>query len=157
MNSTHAPADPRWKPNVTVAAIIERDGKFLFVEEETTDGIRLNQPAGHLDDGESLVAACAREALEETAWNFQPTALCGIYQWQRPQRDVTYLRFAFAGKLGEHDENRPLDSGILRTVWLTPRELAERQEQHRSPLVLRCVEDWLSGRRWPLELIRHYE
>ena len=89
-----------WKPNVTVAALIEREGRFLLVEEETEDGLRFNQPAGHLDEGESLLAACAREALEETAWHFRPTALVGIYQWTRPQGDITYLRFAFSGEPG---------------------------------------------------------
>ncbi len=146
-----------WKPNTTVAALIERDGKFLLVEEETDVGIRLNQPAGHLDEGESLFAACAREALEETAWHFHPQSLVGIYQWMRPQGDVTYLRFAFAGELGQHEPDRRLDDGILRTVWMTPAELAACREHHRSPLVLQCVEDWLSSRRYPLELIRHYD
>ncbi|MRR50244.1 MAG: NUDIX hydrolase [Rhodocyclaceae bacterium] len=146
-----------WKPNVTVAAIIEREGRFLLVEEETDDGIRFNQPAGHLDKGESLVAACAREALEETAWHFQPKALVGVYQWPRPQGDITYLRFAFAGELGEHVAGRQLDTGILRAVWLTPAEIAACRDRHRSPLILQCVEDWLAGRRFPLDLIRHYD
>jgi len=146
-----------WKPNVTVAALIERDGKFLLVEEETDAGIRFNQPAGHLDEGESLVAACAREALEETAWHFQPTSLVGIYQWPRPQGDITYLRFAFAGKLGAHEESRALDTGILRAVWMTPAEIEATRERHRSPLILQCVQDYLAGRRFPLDLIRHYQ
>ncbi len=148
--------DRIWKPNVTVAALIERDGRFLLVEEETDAGIRFNQPAGHLDEGESLVAACAREALEETAHHFVPTELVGIYQWPRPQGDVTYLRFAFAGKLGAHEAARPLDAGILRAVWMTVEEIEACIERHRSPLVLQCVRDWLAGRRYPLELIRHY-
>lgn len=155
--NTPANLDRAWKPNVTVAAVIERDGRFLLVEEETSDGIRLNQPAGHLDERESLIAACVRETLEETAWHFQPQSLLGIYQWPRPQGDITYLRFSFAGELGRHEPDRPLDTGILRAIWLTPAELANCREQHRSPLVLQCVEDWLSGRRWPLELIRHYD
>jgi ADP-ribose pyrophosphatase YjhB (NUDIX family) len=146
-----------WKPNVTVAALIEREGRFLLVEEETEDGVRFNQPAGHLDAGESLVAACSREALEETAWHFHPRALVGIYQWPRPQGDVTYLRFAFGGELGAHEPTRTLDAGILRTVWLTPGEIADCRERHRSPLVLQCVEDWLAGRRFPLDLVRHYD
>ena len=145
-----------WKPNVTVAALIERDGRFLLVEEETEDGIRINQPAGHLDAGESLVDACAREALEETAWAFRPTALVGVYQWPRPKGDITYLRFAFAGDLGEHHTGRLLDSGILRAVWMTPSELRGCADRHRSPLVLQCVEDWQSGRRFALDLLRHY-
>ncbi len=146
-----------WKPNVTVAALMERDGRFLLVEEETDDGVRFNQPAGHLDEGESLVAACAREAMEETAWRFAPTSLVGIYQWPRPQGDITYLRFAFAGQLGEHEEGRALDAGILRAVWMAPEEIEATRERHRSPLIWRCVQDWLAGRRFPLDLIRHYE
>jgi 8-oxo-dGTP pyrophosphatase MutT (NUDIX family) len=146
-----------WKPNVTVAALIEREGRFLLVEEETEDGLRFNQPAGHLDEGESLVAACAREALEETAWGFTPTALVGIYQWPRPQGDITYLRFAFSGELGEHEAGRTLDAGILRAVWMTPDEIRANADRHRSPLVLQCVTDYLAGRRFPLELLRHYD
>jgi 8-oxo-dGTP pyrophosphatase MutT (NUDIX family) len=146
-----------WKPNVTVAALIEREGRFLLVEEETDDGLRFNQPAGHLDEGESLPAACAREAMEETAWSFAPTALVGIYQWPRPQRDITYLRFAFAGDLGAHEEGRVLDDGILRAVWMTPDEIRATADRHRSPLVWQCVSDYLAGRRFPLDLLRHYD
>jgi 8-oxo-dGTP pyrophosphatase MutT (NUDIX family) len=145
-----------WKPNVTVAALIERDGRFLVVEEETDAGLCFNQPAGHLDEGESLVQACAREALEETAWHFVPTALVGMYQWPRPQGDITYLRFAFAGELGEFEADKPLDTGILRALWLTPAEIEACRDRHRSPLILQCVQDWLAGRRFPLDLIRHY-
>lgn len=151
------PMSTIWKPNVTVAAVIERNGAFLLVEEETDQGIRFNQPAGHLDEGESLVAACAREALEETAFRFKPTALVGVYQWPRPQGDITYLRFAFAGELGEHEAERKLDTGILRAVWMTPAEIEATRQRHRSPLILQCVQDYLAGRRFPLDLIRHYE
>ena len=146
-----------WKPNVTVAALIEREGRFLLVEEETEDGIRFNQPAGHLDQGESLAAACAREVLEETAWSFRPTALVGVYQWPRPSGDITYLRFAFAGELGEYEEGRVLDEGILRAVWMTPDEIRATVERHRSPLIWQCVSDYLAGRRFPLDLVRHYD
>ena len=146
-----------WKPNVTVAALIEREGRFLLVEEETDDGLRFNQPAGHLDEGESLLAACAREALEETAWAFTPTALVGIYQWPRPQGDITYLRFAFAGELGAHESARKLDTGILRAVWMAPDEIRATTDRHRSPLVAQCVDDYLAGRRFPLDLLRHYD
>ncbi|MFN3884582.1 MAG: NUDIX hydrolase [Rhodocyclaceae bacterium] len=148
--------DRIWKPNVTVAALMERDGRFLLVEEETSEGVRFNQPAGHLDEGESLIEACIREALEETAHQFSPTALVGIYQWQRPQGDITYLRFAFAGKVGAYDPARSLDAGILRAVWMTPAEIEACQERHRSPLVLQCIRDYLAGRRFPLDVIRHY-
>jgi 8-oxo-dGTP pyrophosphatase MutT (NUDIX family) len=154
------PMNAIWKPNVTVAALIERDGAFLLIEEETDDGPRFNQPAGHLERGESLVAACAREALEETAWQFEPNALVGVYQWPRPKKanegDITYLRFAFAGKLGAHDPQRKLDTGILRAVWMTPAEIEATRDRHRSPLILQCVRDWLAGQRFPLEVIRHY-
>ena len=148
---------PIWKPNVTVAALIERGGRFLLVEEETEGGLRFDQPAGHLDAGESLVAACAREAMEETAHEFEPTELVGVYQWPRPQGDITYLRFAFAGKVGAHDTARVLDDGIVRAVWLTLAEIEASRERHRSPLVLQCVQDYLAGRRFPLDLIRHHD
>ncbi len=145
-----------WKPSVTVAAIIERDGRFLLVEEETSDGIRFNQPAGHLDPNESLIDAVARETLEEAAHDFTPTALIGMYMSRyvssRTGQEVTYLRFAFAGELGRaHDQ--PLDHGILRTVWMTREEMLACQEKHRSPLVLRCVDDYLAGQRTPLSVI----
>ncbi|MEW5783214.1 MAG: NUDIX hydrolase [Pseudomonadota bacterium] len=145
-----------WKPNVTVAALMEREGRFLLVEEETAEGLRFNQPAGHLDEGESLIEACAREALEETAHAFTPTALVGVYQWPRPQGDITYLRFAFAGEVGARDAARPLDTGILRAVWMTVEEIEACRDRHRSPLVLQCIRDYLAGRRYPLELIHHY-
>lgn len=148
--------DRQWKPNVTVGAVVERDGLFLLVEEETVEGVRLNQPAGHLDHGESLVAACSRETLEETAWGFTPTALVGLYQWPRPLGDVTYLRFAFSGQLGDFVANRPLDTGILRAVWMSVADIQGSVAVHRSPLVWQCVEDYLAGQRFPLSLIRHY-
>ena len=146
-----------WKPNVTVAAIIEQKGRFLLVEEHTSQGVRLNQPAGHLEEGESLLAAVAREALEETAHEFEPQHLIGIYRWPVPQSDITYLRFAFAGRALAHYPERALDEGIIREVWMTPQQILTCQEQHRSPLVLRCVEDYLSGRRYPLDLLVHYD
>lgn len=148
--------DTIWKPSVTVAAVIERDGRFLLVEEETSDGLRFNQPAGHLDEGESLVHACARETLEETTHIFRPAELVGIYQIRIPEKDVTYLRFAFAGEVLGFDETRDLDDGIVRAVWMTPAEIEACADRHRSPFVVQCVNDWLAGRRFPLDLIRHY-
>ncbi|MES2129705.1 MAG: NUDIX hydrolase [Pseudomonadota bacterium] len=145
-----------WKPSVTVAAIIERDGRFLLIEEETSDGVRLNQPAGHLDPHESLEQAVVREVMEETAHDFTPEALVGMYmstyRSKRRLEDVTYLRFAFCGTAGAHYD-RPLDEGILRTLWLTRDEIAACQEQHRSPLLLQCVDDYLAGKRAPLDLL----
>ena len=145
-----------WKPSVTVAAIIERDGRFLLVEEETSDGIRFNQPAGHLDPNESLLHAVARETMEETAHDFAPTALVGMYMSRyvssRTGLEVTYLRFAFTGEVGAAYD-RPLDYGILRAVWMTYDELVDCREKHRSPLVLQCVDDYLAGKRAPLSLI----
>lgn len=152
--------DIRWKPSVTVAAIIEKDGKFLLVEEQTPEGLRLNNPAGHLDPGESPVEGCAREALEETTHRFTPTQLLGVYlsrlQRQRPgeaAEDITYLRFAFSGELGEVVPGAQLDTGIVRTVWLTPDEVRASAARHRSSLVLHCMEDHLRGQRFPLDLI----
>jgi 8-oxo-dGTP pyrophosphatase MutT (NUDIX family) len=145
-----------WKPAVTVAAIAERDGHFLLVEEETSDGIRFNQPAGHLDPRESLVQAVIRETLEESAYDFTPTALVGVYMSSylssRTGQEVTYLRFAICGDIGaQYDQ--PLDFGILRAVWMTYDEMLACRDKHRSPLVLRCVDDYLGGKRSPLSLI----
>jgi 8-oxo-dGTP pyrophosphatase MutT (NUDIX family) len=154
--------DTQWKPSVTVAAVIERDGRFLLVEEHTPEGLRLNNPAGHLDPGESPAEGVAREAREETTHQFQPTALVGVYlsRFQRPARegrlaeDVTYLRFAFCGELGDVVPGRTLDTGIVRTLWMTPDEIRASSARHRSPLVLQCMEDHLAGQRYPLALIQ---
>lgn len=145
-----------WKPNVTVAAVVEREGKFLLVEEHTDSGLRLNQPAGHLDEDETLFNACIREALEETAHHVVPKFLLGVYQWKRPAGDITYLRFAFGAEVTGFDPDRQLDQGIVRAVWLTPEELRASQAQHRSPLVLQVVEDYLAGRQFPLDLIQNF-
>ena len=150
-----------WKPSVTVAAIVEHEGRFLIVEEHTTDGIKLNQPAGHLDPGEAPATGAAREALEESAWEVQPTGLLGIYLSRytssRTGEDVTYLRFAFAASAVKHHTDRALDDGIIRTLWMTPDELRATQNQHRSPLVLRCVEDFLNWRagKQPIMPLEH--
>ena len=140
-----------WKPSVTVAAVIERDGRFLFVEERIDGRLVLNQPAGHLDPGESLLAACRREVLEETAHRFEPEGLVGVYRWHHAAKDVTFLRFCFMGKiLGS--ERRALDKEIVQLHWLTVDELRKRSHEHRSPLVQKCVDDFLAGRRFPLQL-----
>jgi phosphatase NudJ len=156
----------RFKPSVTVAAVITRDfdgvQKFLLVEEQTRDGLKLNNPAGHLDPGESLPQACARETLEETAFHFKPTEVVGVYmsRFQRAsaaeptgEEDITYLRFAFCGELGAHVPGQALDEGIVRTVWLTADEIRGCVEHHRSPLLLKCMEDYLAGNRFSLGLV----
>ena len=140
-----------WRPSVTVAAVIERDGKFLFVEEESEGRRVLNQPAGHLDPGESLAAACRREVLEETAHRFEPESLVGVYRWHYAAKDVTFLRFCFSGKVLGTDK-RPLDKEIVALHWLSLDELKKRKAEHRSPLVQKCVEDYLAGQRYPLAL-----
>ncbi len=145
----------RWKPSATVAAILENKGKFLLVEEHTPEGLRLNNPAGHLDEGESLIDACVRETLEETMHLFQPRHLLGTYlsRFVRADQDITYLRFAFCGELGALQLGRTLDTGIVRTLWLSADEIRASSELHRSPLVVRCMEDYLTGQRYPLSLM----
>lgn len=142
-----------YKPHVTVAAMIEREQKFLLVEEQSDGLIVFNQPAGHLDEGESLIQAVTRETLEEAGWHFTPEFVIGIYQYTSAF-NITYLRICFGGKLGEHDVQRPLDKGILRAVWLTRPEIAAK-ENLRSPLVMRCIDDYLQGIRYPLTLLTH--
>lgn len=142
-----------WKPHVVVAAIVERDGRFLLVEEETDEGVRFNQPAGHLEEGETLCDAVRREVMEETAHRFEPQALLGVYRWRHPSKDRTYLRFAFTGEVHGHEPERALDTGILRAVWLTPAEIEAVRARHRSPLIQRCIEDYRRGQRFPLDLI----
>lgn len=146
-----------WKPHATVAAIIERDGQFLMVEEHTPEGLRINQPAGHLEYGESLVQAVVRETLEETAQDFRPTALVGVYLLEvgAAAAATTYLRVAFAGELGPAPAARALDPCIVRTLWLTRAQLAERSADLRTPLVLQCIDDYLAGRRASLDLLHH--
>jgi 8-oxo-dGTP pyrophosphatase MutT (NUDIX family) len=138
-------------PDVTVAAIAERDGRFLVVEERIAHRLVFNQPAGHVERHETLLQAVVREAREETAWRFSPQALLGAYLWRKAASSHVTLRFAFIGEVSDHDESLRLDRGIVRTHWLTRSELAEREPRLRSPLVLRCVDDYLGGRRLPLE------
>jgi 8-oxo-dGTP pyrophosphatase MutT (NUDIX family) len=144
-----------WKPDVTVAAIAERNGQFLVVEERASGRVVINQPAGHLEDGETFLEAVVRETLEETAWVFAPRAVVGVYVWRPAHVNRTFLRVAFSGELAGHDAARPLDHGILRTRWLSRAELAEPRARLRSPLVLQCVDDYLAGARYPLSLISH--
>ncbi|ANB03125.1 NUDIX hydrolase [Ectothiorhodospira sp. BSL-9] len=142
-----------WTPRVTVASVVEREGRFLLVEEQE-DGRRVfNQPAGHLEEGESLLSACLRETLEETGRQLIPEAVVGIYRWQHPDSGLTFIRVAVTGSVSEPLPDHTLDEDILATHWLEPRVLAEDPACQRSPLVLRCIEDYLAGRRYPLELL----
>jgi ADP-ribose pyrophosphatase YjhB (NUDIX family) len=144
-----------WKPEVTVAAVIERDGRFLLIEEETERGALFNQPAGHLEANETLTEAVVRETLEESAHHFVPEALLGVYHHaSRP--GVSYMRFAFSGSVSGAEPERALDSGILRHVWMGLEEIRACRERHRSPLVLQCIEDFLAGVRYPLDIVRRY-
>ena len=143
-----------WKPHVTVAAVIERDGKFLLVEEDQglTETV-FNQPAGHLDEGESLIHAAIRETLEETAYDFTPSAIIGIYRWIEPKSSTTYLRVCFTGEVTGHHPGLALDDGIIAAHWLTLNEIDNLAPRLRSPLVRRCLDDYLAGKCYPLELL----
>lgn len=144
-----------WKPHVTVAAVAEQAGRFLLVEEKVDGCLLLNQPAGHLDEDESLLTAVAREALEESAWDFEAEALLGLYLWKEPTGQHSFLRLAFAGHCVRHHPEQALDKGIVRTLWLSRDEVADNSSRLRSPLVLQCIDDYLSGRRYPLDML-HY-
>jgi 8-oxo-dGTP pyrophosphatase MutT (NUDIX family) len=140
-------------PVVTVATVVERDGRFLFVEERIRGVLVLNQPAGHLDPGEDLADAAARETLEETGWQVEPTALVAVHQWRSPAEGTEFVRFCFAARPLAHDPARRLDAGIERALWLRRDEAAGHATPLRSPLVLRAVDDYLAGDRWPLALL----
>jgi 8-oxo-dGTP pyrophosphatase MutT (NUDIX family) len=142
-----------WKPHVTVAAVVEIKGHFLTVEELITKQPQFNQPAGHLEDNESLIEATIRECLEETGWLFRPEYLIGIYRWKHPDSADVFLRFAFGGKLQEFFPERPLDEGILTACWMNRDDLEQQKHRLRSPLVMQCVDDYLSGNRYPLSLL----
>lgn len=142
-----------WKPHVTVASVIENEGRFLLVEELVSGRKVVNQPAGHLEPDETLLEAAIRETFEETAWQFTPDAICGIYQWTNTAKDITFLRFAFCGSVSSHQPERSLDEGILQTLWLTRDQIVAKGAQLRSPMVLRCIDDYLAGNRYPLSLV----
>lgn len=154
MNELSAPTDGEFHPDVTVAAIVVREGRMLIVEEHVRGRLVLNQPAGHLEDGESLVAAVARETWEETGWRVTPTAFVGSYLWRNPEDGHHFLRFAFVARAGEHDPDRELDEGIVRALWMSPSELRAAADRLRSPLVLAAAEDYLAGCRLPLSSVR---
>lgn len=153
MSTSKAKVTP-WKTEITVAAVAEKDGQFLVVEEQINDRLVFNQPAGHLDEHETLIEAVVREAFEETAWHFVPEAISGIYIWKSPRRGTTIMRTAFCGHVTGHVEDAPLDDGIVRAAWMTRAEL-EASNRLRSPFVLRCIDDYLAGARYPLELLNH--
>jgi 8-oxo-dGTP pyrophosphatase MutT (NUDIX family) len=146
-----------WTPHVTVAAVIEQDGRFLLVQERESGRAVLNQPAGHLEDGETLVTAVIRETLEETGWHFHPEAVIGVYRWRHPVKRITYLRVTFAGSGLSHDSDRALDEGIEDTLWLSVGEIRRQSEMLRSPLVMKSIEDYLAGARYPLSVLADIE
>jgi len=145
-----------WKPRVTVAAIIERNQRFLLVEEETNYGLQLNQPAGHLEENEDLILAVKREVYEETAWQFEPEDLVTVQMWRKNPESLTFLRFCFSGSCHSHDAEKMLDAGIVANHWLTYEEVAAQRTRLRSPLVLIGIEKYLSGQRYPLSLLEAY-
>jgi 8-oxo-dGTP pyrophosphatase MutT (NUDIX family) len=149
--------DMTWKPHVTVAAVAEKQGRFLLVQERDAGNRVLNQPAGHLEDGESLLAAVRREVLEETAWEFEPGAIVGIYRWRHPRTGITFVRFTFSGALLSHDPARALDPDIEQVIWLSDAEVRMQQGSLRSPLVLRSINDYLAGKSWPLAILADLE
>ncbi|MFT5063794.1 MAG: ADP-ribose pyrophosphatase YjhB (NUDIX family) [Gammaproteobacteria bacterium] len=146
--------DQDWCPHVTVATVVERDGKFLVVEEIAGGEPVINQPAGHLDDGESLAHAAIRETFEETAWKVQLRHVCGVYRWRHPENQQTFIRVSFAAKAVEYVSDSPLDNGILSADWYSRDELEQLGDKLRSPMVLKCVDDYLAGNHYPLELLQ---
>lgn len=142
-----------WKPHVTVSAIVSVNDKFLLIREISDGQSVINQPSGHLEENETLVDAIIRETLEESAWHFNPSHLIGIYRWKSLHNNQTYIRFAFTGEVSDFEKTRTLDEGIIETLWLNHEELLENRDRLRSPMVLQCINDYLQGKRFPLELI----
>ncbi len=145
----------QWKPNVTVSAIIEREGKFMMIEEFSHGRLVYNQPAGHLEEGESLFQAVEREVREETAWGFKPEMAVGLYMHPSPSSDVTYLRICFTGSCHDHHPDQPLDNGIHKVIWMSIEEIRQNVDRLRSPMVLNCINDYLAGNRFPLSYFKH--
>lgn len=145
-----------WRPHVTVAAVAEQNGRFLLVEELTAGGLRLNQPAGHLEENEDLLTAVKREVNEETAWQFEPESIVSVQLWRKTAEHPTFLRFSFSGRVHSHDPHQPLDEEIIRTHWLSREQIAAREHMLRSPLVLICVDNYLLGRRYPLSMLQAF-
>ena len=147
----------QWHPHQTVATIVERDNKFLLVEELIDGKTVINQPAGHLENNESLIEAAVRETFEETAWKVEPVALLGVYKYTAPSNNITYIRTCFIAEALEHIADSPLDTGIIRALWLTKSELEARSDDLRSPLVMRVIEDYLEGKRYSLGLVQDFD
>jgi len=145
-----------WKPHVTVAAVIEKDGRFLLVEETTSNGLAFNQPAGHLEPGEDLISAVKREVWEETAWQFEPHAIVAVQLWRKTPEFPSFVRFCFTGAVHSHDPEQVLDEGIIATHWLSHDDIADRSERLRSPLVLLTIDEYLKGHRYPLTLLQSF-
>ncbi|MEI6542260.1 MAG: NUDIX hydrolase [Methylococcales bacterium] len=145
-----------WKPHVTVAAVIERNNRFLLVEEETPRGLQLNQPAGHFEKDEDLIDAIKREVNEETAWHFEPSDIISLQLWRRNPESPTFIRICFSGNCHSYNPDQPLDDGIITTHWLTRDEVALQQHRLRSPLVLISIDEYLSGHRYPLSLLKSF-
>lgn len=144
-----------WMPHITVATVVERNGRFLLIEEEVNGDTVINQPAGHWEAGETFAEAAVRETLEETGWKVEITGLVGIYEYKPHELDYAFVRFAFAAKPIEHDTGRKLDEGIRRWFWMDQNELRQEIYRHRSPMVQQCVEDYWTVKRWPLSLVNH--
>ncbi len=145
-----------WKPHVTVAAVIEKNNSFLLVEEHTNNGIAFNQPAGHLENGESIITAVSREVNEETAWQFEAESIIAIQLWRKTSDYPSFLRVCFAGKVHSHNPEQKLDDDIIATHWLTRDQIFDKQSQLRSPLVLKTIDVYLKGQRYPLSLLETY-
>lgn len=143
------------RPELTVAAVVERGGQFLLVEERVSNRMVFNQPAGHVERGETFLNAVVRETLEETAWEFHPEALIGIYLWEQPERQRSFLRATFCGRVSGHDPARPLDRGIERAVWMSREQIVGQTARLRSPMVLRGIDDYLGGTRYPMDILKH--
>ncbi|MGR8931481.1 MAG: NUDIX hydrolase [Gammaproteobacteria bacterium] len=145
-----------WKPHVTVAAVVEKHGRFLLVEETTDNGLMFNQPAGHLEPGEDLISAVKREVQEETAWQFEPEALIAVQLWRRTPDFPSFVRFCFTGSVHSHDPDQKLDDGIIATHWLNHAEITAHHNRLRSPLVLKTLEAYLTGQRYPLTALQSF-
>jgi len=146
-----------WRPDLTVASIVQRDDRFLIVEERISERLVFNQPAGHVEDGESIIAATIRETLEETAWHFVPRHLLGVYLWRNPNTGRSFLRVALSGDVDGHDPQRRLDRGIVAAHWMTREQLLAQSARLRSPLVLRCIDDHLAGHQHDLDALTHID